>query len=139
MSDLASSCEVCQSVSHAIDDYYESMKDSSIKGTLLKGRLPPGSPEDQQLLALGSLENLKGKSDCTSCQDILPKIVRDGAQVSSHSELYFESNPQGLYIRPLEGQKSLCLNLYRLGTSKLAYENGRTFDSQQADITLLRK
>ena len=139
MSELAASCEVCQSMSHAIDTYYQSMKESSIKGTLFNGRRLPDNFESHQRLALGSLEDIKGRSNCTSCQDIVEKIVRDDVQDLSHSELLLRSNPGGLWIRPSELQKSIYLELRRLESSKPAYETGRTFDSQQADITLLRK
>ncbi len=141
MSGRATYCEVCQSVSHAIDFFYQSMKESSIKGTLDNGKWLPKNFQGQQRLALGSLENLKSRSSCTSCQDIFEKIVRDGAQLSSHSEFHFVSDFHGLYIRQRElAQPSKeYLELRHREAFRLAYETGRIFDSQQADITLLRK
>ncbi len=138
MSERVASCEVCQSVSHAIDTFYQSMEESSIKGTLRSGRFPKTLKNPVEY-TLGSLEDLKSRSNCTSCQDIFERIVWDDAQIPSHSEIIFTSAPRGICIHTPEGQEGSFLGLRRLSASKLAYETGRTFDSQQADITLLRK
>ena len=92
------------------------------------------------MVTLGSLEQLMGRNDCTSCQDIVNKLTRDGSQPPSHSDLVFKSNMQGLFIKLAEWHEPDLLKLRRIEASnKPPYEVGRAFDSQQVDMTLLRK
>ena len=54
-----------------------------------EGRLPADFYGDTQMVTLGSLEQLMGRNDCTSCQDIVNKLTRDGSQPPLHSDLVF--------------------------------------------------
>ena len=137
---MAGPCEACQTVARLIKAFYHSMEESATNGTLNEGRLPPSDHEDPQTVTLGSLEQLKGRTDCTSCQDIVNKLTRDDCQPPSHSDLVFESDQQGLFINLPETPEHFFLRLRRIDASnELPYEVGRAFDSQKVDVTLLRK
>ena len=137
---MAGPCEACQSVARKIDTFYGLMEKCSANGTLKEGRLPAGVYEETETVMLGSLEQLTGRKDCTSCQDIVNKLTRDGSQPPTHSDLVFQSNELGLFIRPIEWLEHTLLRIRRIeATNESTYEVGRAFDAQQVDVTLLRR
>ena len=137
---MAGTCEACQTVARLINTFYHSMEESAANGTLDEGRLPAGDYEDPQTVTLGSPEQLTGRTDCTSCQDIVKRLIRDDSQPPSHSDLVFELDRQGLFINLAERPELSYLRLRRIEASdELPYEVGRAFDPQKVDVTLFRK
>ena len=79
-------CKVCQSVASAIESYYRVIDANSNSVSLQ----PHQEPEAYKEIILGSIKDLKSKTDYASCQDIVAKFVKDGIQPSPQSRLRFE-------------------------------------------------
>ena len=137
---MAGPCGACQTVARLIKAFYHAMEYSAANGTLNDGVLPAVGYEKPPVVTLGSLEQLTGRTHCTSCQDIVNKLIREDFQPSSYDELIFESNRDYLSISLAERPDQFSLRLRRIEAStELPYEVGRAFDSQKFDVALLRK
>ena len=146
------SCNKCQIMACAIDEFYSFM-DATFSSTA-----PYGGSRDELLpywrsaldkgvykkVILGPFEELENRNDCTSCQDIVRKLVKDSQRPPSGSILCFESGAQGLWIGPQDSKgywlgSTRIFHLLPSVTSSPPYEVGRPFDTQQIDIGLVRQ
>lgn len=146
------SCHQCQIMACAIDEFYSFM-DNTFNFT---APLPDSRDEllpywrsalDKGIykkVILGPFEDLENRNDCTSCQDIVRKLVKDSQRPPSGSILCFESGEQGLWIGPQNSEgywlsSSRIFHLLPSVTSLPSYEVGRPFDTQQIDIGMVRQ
>ncbi|KAL8644098.1 MAG: hypothetical protein Q9226_007937 [Calogaya cf. arnoldii] len=107
----------------------------------------PRSTSGSQEVELGSLEDIKTRSSCTSCQDIVEVIQHGNYRPSAHLllKVHFLNYDiplthhglfvhDGLFVPQLE-----YLRLYRIEAPTFAHHTGRICDPQQLDIDLMRK
>lgn len=127
---VARYCHACRAVAKTIDAYYQSIQEHFTNCTL-----SAKNPWPYKMIKLGSVEDLS-KSDCTSCQDIINKLIQDDKLPSLESNSTFWLNGRSLLIGSSE---TFWIKLCRLEASAIAYEVGRLFDAQRTDIILLRK
>ncbi|KAM0805135.1 heterokaryon incompatibility protein-domain-containing protein [Usnea florida] len=136
MEGKATFCDTCKEVAFLIDDYYTDQKAKFDRKTGLPFS-PTGSEDCNRVeIILGTLKDLQGRTECTSCQDIVHSLVQSGRIPPAHEVMEFEYKPrQWLSIRG----ETYYLDLWRLENPNQAHEVGRLFDPQQVNVELLRQ
>ena len=138
MEEQTTFCDACHAIVSAIDSYYQ-----FLKNCFASGEQPSDSPWRQGIdrnISLGTWEDLQSRLDCTSCQHIARRIVRDGREPSAQTSLGLECDgEQGLWIRGAEWLDEFYPHFWRLECPNPAHEVGRRFNPQQIDMSLLQQ
>lgn len=122
-------------MANSIEEFYAFMEDNYKDGTLHDD---DSTVNPLTLINLGSFEDLEGRSNCITCQDLVCKSARDGKMLSQQ-ELIFESCSEGLWIQSSDKEIGDYYQLRGIRDSVRAYEAGRKFDESRISLSLLYK